>query len=176
MVHGMDSLGLSNTTRVHCPISRCKTDGFCEEHLSGQEFITLLFIVVLPIMVAVCAPVCARSRRLTNDDDSPNSPDWAPLEHSIDPPMFLCGMGLLPLDCGISGLLVIVSIMAFAFTVTFFSFLSYATPCETGVGRCKTISCVCGNVFFEGYVFMFCCLSMTSVILVQRFSKMVSPS
>jgi len=86
--------------------------------------------------------------------------------------MFLCGLGLLPLDCGISGLLTVVSVMVFAFTTVFFSMLTSERPCSTALGRCRTISCVCGTML-EGYVFMFCMLSITSVLLVQRFSRMV---
>jgi len=39
-------------------------------------------------------------------------------------------------------------------------------------GRCRTISCICGNVIQEGYVFMFCCLTLTSALIVQRISVM----
>lgn len=39
-------------------------------------------------------------------------------------------------------------------------------------GRCRTISCICGNVLQEGYVFMFCCLALTSLLLVRRISEM----
>ena len=47
-----------------------------------------------------------------------------------------------------------------------------AMPCDGGLGACRTISCICGNVIPEGYVFMFTCLSLTSAVLVQRLSAM----
>ena len=79
--------------------------------------------------------------------------------------------GLLPLHCGTSGLMVIIFIMVSAFVVTFYTMLAHE-PCTTGLGKCRTISCICGNVYEEGYVFMFSTLSLTSLILVQRFSSM----
>ena len=37
---------------------------------------------------------------------------FASKEYSgIDPPMFLCGVGLLPLECGLSGLLTVIAAM-----------------------------------------------------------------
>lgn len=159
----------------HCPLSRCETDpGYCEETASTEHIAGASLIVIVPILIALLAPLCARSdgRACFHDDDSPQAPTWSALESPIDPPMFLCGLGLLPLDCGISGLLTVVSVMVFAFTTVFFSMLTSERPCSTALGRCRTISCVCGTML-EGYVFMFCMLSITSVLLVQRFSRMV---
>ena len=91
---------------------------------------------------------------------------------AIDPPMFLGGVGLLPLECGFSGLLTIIWVMSATFVGTFFYLLNQSHPCSTALGECRTISCICGNAIPEGYVFMFCCLVLTSVILVQRISRM----
>ena len=39
-------------------------------------------------------------------------------------------------------------------------------PCETGLGGCFTISCVCANYIWQGYVFMFL-LALGSYVLPQ---------
>ena len=72
--------------------------------------------------------------------------------------MFLGGVGLLPLECGFSGLLTIIWVMAATFVGTFFYLLNQSHPCSTALGECRTISCICGNAIPEGYVFMFSCL------------------
>ena len=38
--------------------------------------------------------------------------------------------------------------------------------CETPIGYCASISCVCGNVLWQGYVFMFVTLSLGPVLLM----------
>jgi hypothetical protein len=166
---------------THCPISRCATqDGYCESVLSSGETTALLLLVATPLLIALLAPIFARSSRpCATDDDSPlsstyiHSPSTRQRAAPIDPPMFLCGVGLMPLECGMSGLLTVITVMWFAFVVVFFALLNDERPCTTALGRCRTISCVCGNVIPEGYVFMFCMLCTTSVLLVQRFSRMV---
>ena len=72
--------------------------------------------------------------------------------------MFLGGVGLLPLECGFSGLLTIIWVMSATFVGTFFYLLNQSHPCSTALGECRTISCICGNAIPEGYVFMFSCL------------------
>ena len=69
--------------------------------------------------------------------------------------MFLGGVGLLPLECGFSGLLTIIWVMSATFVGTFFYLLNQSHPCSTALGECRTISCICGNAIPEGYVFMF---------------------
>ena len=158
-----------------CNISMCatKTD-YCQQHVSPNTKFELTVIVILPILIAFFAPLCARSRpvHLARRLHSPQAPARAMMENSIDPPMFLFGLGLLPDDCGTSGLLTCIVVMLFAFVAVFFSMLATEWPCTTKLGQCRTISCVCG-IMPEGYVFMFCTLVITSTILVQRFSKMV---
>lgn len=159
----------------HCSLSACETQpGYCEDHLSVADTILLCLIIVTPLLIALLAPLIARGEgaMCSHDDDSPLSPVWTRVDVPLDPPMYLCGVGLLPLDCGLSGLLTVVMVMACGFVVIFFSMLSTERPCTTGLGMCRTISCICGNLLPEGYVFMFCMLSITSVILVQRISRM----
>ena len=155
----------------HCPLSRCLTEpGYCEEFVTAGDGAQLALIVATPILIALLAPGIARGgwhQPCQRDDDTRESK-----HHSIDPPMFLCGIGLLPLDCGLSGLLTVVAAMAFAFVVIFFSMLYSSQPCTTALGKCRTISCACGNIISEGYVFMFALLTLTSAILVQRISAM----
>ena len=38
--------------------------------------------------------------------------------------------------------------------------------CKTALGYCSTISCVCGNVIWHGYVFMFITLVLAPIVLV----------
>jgi hypothetical protein len=157
----------------HCPLSRCQTQpGYCEMKASDEDFLGLLFIILLPIFIAVFAPGIARGGvPCRSDDDTPHlrTRDI----RGIDPPMFLCGIGLIPLDCGLSGLLTVAFAMGSGFAVLFFAMLTSARPCTTALGACRTISCACGNLIPEGYVFMFCMLTLTSAFLVQRFSSFV---
>ena len=91
---------------VHCPLSRCETEpGYCEEAASPSDTFMLSIIIALPILIALLAPGMARGGRPCRRDDDVRG--WA--YEAIDPPMFLCGVGLIPLDCGLSGLLTVVS-------------------------------------------------------------------
>ena len=180
---------------AHCNISLCDScPDCCETVLSGAEWLEVNVIVLLPLLLALLAPICASRSWCQRDDDdvrktfvasvrlrdtdrselARDGEDQRPVDESaIDPPMFCCGAGLLPLVCGISGLMVVVFIMCSAFLVTFYTMLTANHACATGLGECKTISCICGNVLDQqGYVFMFCSLAITSLILVQRFSAM----
>lgn len=175
---------------THCNVSRCEVDaGSCESHMDSNQWIQIHLIIWWPICLTIMAPILAARNSCRKDDDSllrsftsgapyasrTRDRAEAPEQSSgvgIEPPMFCCGAGLIPLDCGLSGLMVIIFIMNSAFLVTFYALLSSDRPCTTGLGECRTISCICGNVYREGYVFMFCSLSLTSLILVQRISSM----
>ena len=112
----------------HCPLSRCQTQpGYCEMKASDEDFLGLLFIILLPIFIAVFAPGIARGGvPCRSDDDTPHlrTRDI----RGIDPPMFLCGIGLIPLDCGLSGLLTVAFAMGSGFAVLFFAMLTSARP------------------------------------------------
>jgi len=156
---------------LHCPASRCDTEpGLCEHQLSSDEYATITTIVILPIIVALVTPCIARGSCFGRDDDR-EAAIFRSRNRRIDPPMFLGGVGLLPLDCGHSGLLTVIVILILAFVVTFYASLTSLQPCNSALGECRTISCVCGNEIPQGYVFMFCSLSITSLILVQRVSR-----
>ena len=119
--------------RSHCPLSRCLTEpGYCQERAAPSTTVELMIIVAVPILIAILAPGVARSGRPCRRDD--DTPGGRGKYEGIDPPMFLCGVGLLPLDCGLSGLLTIVSAMGFAFVVVFFAMLTSAQPCSTPLG------------------------------------------
>ena len=157
----------SNLT--HCPATLCETDPWmCESSLDPAELAKLATIVVLPILIAIVVPCLGRGSIFGADDDRSSDP---PDRTRVDPPMFCCGLGLLPLDCGLSGLLTLIAIMVAAFSVVFFSLLTEKYPCNSALGKCRTISCVCGSVIQEGYVFMFCSLALTSFTLIQRISR-----
>ena len=139
----------------------------------------LTAIVLLPILIAAISPCVARGECgrggngkrafCLRDDDSPGETGYNKM---IDPPMFLCGIGCLPLDCGLSGLLTVIAAFGFAFATMFYAMLNSTRPCTTPLGACRTISCACGNLLTQGYIFMFALLVLTATILVQRFSRM----
>ena len=163
---------MANSTTVHCELSRCEiTPDYCETELRTDEIVQLILMVLVPIAIAIFAPrLSVVSAKVWRQDD--DIPSTIHKYDGIDPPMFLCGVGLLPLDCGLSGLLTVVGAMAFGFVVIYFSLLFSSNPCSTALGACRTISCACGNIITEGYVFMFGLLTLTSAILVQRISAM----
>ena len=143
-----------------CALSMCDTtDGYCETKISDGELATLNFIILLPIVLIVVLPLVAARCKFEDDDvhvrrtaegDGSDARLTSVARSGVDPPMFLCGVGLLPLECGVSGLLTIVSIMISVFVVIFYLMLLDDRPCTTGLGRCRTISCICGNVYEEG--------------------------
>ena len=155
----------NHTTEEHCPLSRCVTEpGYCNSEIEDDQFRALVLCVCVPLLLAFLSPIVAslfslhfRSGSCCHGDD--DRPARAPLHRSaIDPPMFLGGVGLLPLECGFSGLLTIIWVMSATFVGTFFYLLNQSHPCSTALGECRTISCICGNAIPEGYVFMFSCL------------------
>ena len=155
----------NHTSEEHCPLSRCVTEpGYCNSEIEDDQFRALILCVCVPLLLAFLSPIVAslfslhfRSGSCCHGDD--DRPARAPLHRSaIDPPMFLGGVGLLPLECGFSGLLTIIWVMAATFVGTFFYLLNQSHPCSTALGECRTISCICGNAIPEGYVFMFSCL------------------
>ena len=113
-------------------------------------------------------------RQMANVADSPGMHRHAThgmIRTEIDPPLILDG--LCPLDCGISGLMAIIAVMFMTVNVFFFGAVFFVdSPCNYALGACSTISCVCGNMVQQGYVFMFVTLVITSLILVQRISAM----
>jgi len=48
-------------------------------------------------------------------------------------------------------------------------------PCETGLGGCFTISCVCANYIWQGYVFMFCAFALGTYSLYRVIAKEMHP-
>ena len=155
----------NHTSEEHCPLSRCVTEpGYCNSEIEDDQFRALVLCVCVPLLLAFLSPIVAslfslhfRSGSCCHGDD--DRPARAPLHRSaIDPPMFLGGVGLLPLECGFSGLLTIIWVMSATFVGTFFYLLNQSHPCSTALGECRTISCICGNAIPEGYVFMFSCL------------------
>jgi len=43
--------------------------------------------------------------------------------------------------------------------------------CKTPLGYCPTISCICGNAIWQGYVFMFVTLSTSSLLLIMGITR-----
>ena len=175
---------------VHCPISKCTTSpGYCTSELSTDEWAIISIIIIATMLVVVLSPYLAggdvrcwkrndldlHSTFVIDSRRASMAGFRVPSrEHTdIEPPMYLCGIGLFPLPCGTTGLLVIIFVMVAGFLTTFLALLNSKVPCATGVGRCRTISCVCGNALNgAGYVFMFGCLVITAILLVQKISAM----
>jgi len=70
-----------------------------------------------------------------------------------------------------SSIIVVFSVAIFAFMVTFFALQNEDIPCATGLGQCTTISCMSGNTYFQGYVFMFVSLTLSAVLLIQDLHR-----
>jgi hypothetical protein len=111
-------------------MTRCEVDpGYCgvaadePTKITSGELGQLNVIVILPITLIVMVPLVAARCRFRDDDvREPTDAQLVRLRSRnigpIDPPMFLGGCGLLPLECGISGILTIVTIMVMVFVVT----------------------------------------------------------
>ena len=56
-----------------------------------------------------------------------------------------------------------------------FLFLMEENVCDTPIGYCSSISCVCGNVLWQGYVFMFVTLSLGPALLMIGITDVSQP-
>lgn len=152
---------------TRCPISLCDADpSACESQVTHGEALSLIVLMVVPCFLAWLGPVVVAPwvplHRRRDDDDPTGFNDARGLRASIwsyrvniDPPMFLFGMACLPFDCGASGLLGVVLAMGMGVFVVFFGLLFGRAdldnhPCDGGLGSCRTISCICGNMITEG--------------------------
>ena len=70
-----------------------------------------------------------------------------------------------------SSIIVVFFVAISAFMITFFALQNESNPCATALGQCTTISCVCGNRYFQGYVFMFVSLTLCAVLLIQDLHR-----
>jgi len=78
------------------------------------------------------------------------------------------------------GFTVIAFIVIFGFTLVFYSMLfadatGDSPPCSLPMGSCTTISCVCGNYYAEGYVFMFVVLGLVGYTFFTEFAPKIYP-
>ena len=144
-----------------CPRSLCTVDPKqCSSSLSTGEYVQLSLIVVVPIAAAILLPILSSTYSRASSHVS-----------TVDPPMFGCGARLLPRECATSGLLVVAFVVLIGFLVVFVGLLIDPRPCETALGSCGTISCMCGNVFQDrGYTWMFFSLVLTSLLLVREIA------
>mmetsp|Transcript_19081 Transcript_19081/g.28861 ORF Transcript_19081/g.28861 Transcript_19081/m.28861 type:complete len:448 (-) Transcript_19081:788-2131(-) len=69
-----------------------------------------------------------------------------------------------------SGVLVILWLCMWGFLIPFNLLLASSRPCATALGDCSTISCVSGNRYIQGYVFMFVSLTLIAVLLLKDLS------
>ena len=85
-------------------------------------------------------------------------PFWANKSSS---PQYLSSSGL-PIELTRTGMVNVFLVMLIAINMPFFLAMLSSTPCETALGGCNSISCVCANYLLPfGYVFMFVCLLYT---------------
>lgn len=132
-----------------CPLSTiCQTDpSRCQSRLSTSEEASLAIVQVVALLVCVLAPVIDREGS------------------------FLGTPNLLSV-----GGYVLLFVMFYAFTLIYWGLLiTPDLPCSGPMGACNTISCVCGNYVFQGYVFMFCMLSLGSYTIVRQLGSQMPP-
>ena len=130
----------------------------CVENLHGSNMFGIVFLAFFPVVFAIsmavfcdckkCPPCCdeAREKNVTERVKK------TLLRNSI---------------------IVVFFVAIFAFMVTFFALQSEDHPCATGLGQCTTISCICGNTYFQGYVFMFVSLTLCAVLLIKDVHDVV---
>jgi len=78
------------------------------------------------------------------------------------------------------GFTVIAFIVIFGFTMVFYSMLfadatGDSPPCSLPMGSCTTISCICGNYYAEGYVFMFVVMGLVAYTFFTEFAPKIHP-
>ena len=96
-------------------------------------------------------------------------PFWANKSSS---PQYLSSSGL-PIELTRTGMVNVFLVMLIAINMPFFLAMLSSTPCETALGGCNSISCVCANYLLPfGYVFMFVCLLYGSLLLVRMLREM----
>lgn len=144
-----------------CPHSLCTVDPeLCSSSLSTSEYVQLAIIVTIPIAAAILLPILSSTYSRVSSH-----------VNTVDPPMFGCGARLLPRECATSGLLVVAFVVIIGFLVVYVGLLIDPRPCETAMGMCGTISCMCGNVLKDrGYTWMFFSLVVTSLLLVREIA------
>ena len=96
-------------------------------------------------------------------------PFWANKSSS---PQYLSSSGL-PIELTRTGMVNVFLVMLIAINMPFFLAMLSSTPCETALGGCNSISCVCANYLLPfGYVFMFVCILYGSLLLVRMLREM----
>jgi len=145
-----------------CPAATDCAHSQCQSRVTELEATLLLLITIMPVLLSLLLPPLARSFRRVSGLQQPE------LETE------LCGYGCLvcPTTCTSSGMLVVTFILTVAFSVTFFSLLLSKHPCSSPLGECGSISCVCGNDYWEGYVFMFFTLCTASMVVVRAVARL----
>lgn len=99
-----------------------------------------------------------------------HQPSLARLQHGRrESETFGCGPCVPPRICAVSGLLAVFVLLVIGFVPTFFLLLASPDPCDTALGACGSISCVCGNFLQQGYVWMFVTLFVASMLLMKEF-------
>ena len=100
----------------------------CAGSLEVWEVLWLLVLLIGPICLSIALPCLA--------DEGGRPPLCAP-----------CGLPSLCLASGVLGTLTTLVLTIVPFTLLL---LLTPSPCDTALGGCGSISCVCGSYYFEG--------------------------
>lgn len=76
-----------------------------------------------------------------------------------------------------TGLFVFMAIFFATYHINFWGLLTKIdNPCNGGIGECNTISCIAGNLYFEGYVFMFFWLCIGAIMMFRYVATKMQPT
>lgn len=126
----------------------------CRSFLTASENAAILTIELIPVLISFLLPIAYAYA--TRGE-------------------YRLGVCAMSVNCN-SGMFVLLFILLVAFSVPFYGMLwSTDSPCETPLGACNTISCVCGNYVWKGYVFMFFCLALGSYRLYGHIAREMEP-
>ena len=156
-----------------CDISLCDVEpSRCSSRLDTSQSAGLSVVVMLPVAIILLAPIVPVCFPDTATDRN-NRGQASPFADEVSCLKYLWRHCSPHATCTSSGLISVVIVMLFAVLVTFFALLNEEHPCATGLGKCGTISCISGNVYIQGYVFMFTCLTLTSTLLIREIAAKV---
>ena len=132
----------------------------CVKTLDGGTKLGIVFLAFFPVCFAILMAVfcdCKTLRRPCCDEKHRNKESGRVRKTLLR-----------------SSIIVVFFVAIFAFLVTFFALHDESNPCATGLGQCTTISCICGNTYFQGYVFMFVSLTLCAVLLIQDLHREIN--
>ena len=144
----------------------------CVDKLDRGNMFWIVVLAFFPVVFAISMAVFCDCKKL--------SPCCKPSVRDCFSTLPCCDEGSKPISKRVrktllrSSIIVVFFVAIFAFLVTFFALHDESNPCATGLGQCTTISCICGNTYFQGYVFMFVSLTLCAVLLIQDLHREIN--